>query len=107
HILSLAARNFDESPGEAAPAAAQAVRQAPIGAGAGLGIGAAHSARSRTITIPATPADEPAVEWRRVGKAIASVRRTISHLRKSTAREIGEDEAADSRAPQLTPHDSA
>jgi len=55
HILSLAARNFDESPGEAAPAPAQAVRQAPIGAGAGLGIGPAHSARSGTITIPDTP----------------------------------------------------
>ena len=107
HILSLAARNFDESPGEAAPAPAQAVRQAPIGAGAGLGIGPAHSARSGTITIPDTPADEPAVEWRRVGKAIASVRRTISHLRTRTAREIGEAEAAIFDAHQLMLDDSA
>src|SRR6478736_510862 len=107
HILSLAARNFDESPGEAAPAPAQAVRQAPIGAGAGLGIGPAHSARSGTITIPDTPADEPAVEWRRVGKAIASVRRTISHLRTRTAREIGEAEAAIFDAHQLLLDDAA
>ena len=107
HILSLAARNFDESPGEAPPAPAQAVRQAPIGAGAGLGIGPAHSARSGTITIPDTPADEPAVEWRRVGKAIASVRRTISHLRTRTAREIGEAEAAIFDAHQLMLDDSA
>jgi len=107
HILSLAARNFDESPGEAAPAPAQAARQAPIGTGAGLGIGPAHSARSGTITIPDTPADEPAVEWRRVGKAIASVRRTISHLRTRTAREIGEAEAAIFDAHQLMLDDSA
>ena len=107
HILSLAARNFDESPGEAAPAPEQTVRQAPIGAGAGLGIGPAHSARSGTITIPDTPADEPAVEWRRVGKAIASVRRTISHLRTRTAREIGEAEAAIFDAHQLLLDDSA
>src|SRR6201991_3286370 len=107
HILSLAARNFDESPGEAAPVPEPPVRQAPIGAGAGLGIGPAPSARSGTITIPDTAADEPAVEWRRVGKAIASVRRTISHLRTRTAREIGEAEAAIFDAHQLLLDDSA
>src|ERR1700754_768991 len=107
HILSLAARSFDESPGDAPPAPEQTVRQAPIGAGAGLGIGPAPSARSGTITIPDTAADEPAVEWRRVGKAIASVRRTISHLRTRTAREIGEAEAAIFDAHQLLLDDSA
>ena len=107
HILSLAARSFDESPNDAPPAPEQTVRQAPIGAGAGLGIGPAHSARSGTITIPDTPADEPAVEWRRVGKAIASVRRTISRLRTRTAREIGEAEAAIFDAHQLLLDDSA
>ena len=107
HILSLAARSFDESPDDAPPAPEQTVRQAPIGAGAGLGIGPAHSARSGTITIPDTPADEPAVEWRRVGKAIASVRRTISRLRTRTAREIGEAEAAIFDAHQLLLDDSA
>jgi multiphosphoryl transfer protein len=107
HILSLAARNFDESPGEAAPPPEPTVRQAPIGAGAGLGIGPAHSARSGAITIPGTPADEPAVEWRRVGKAIASVRRTIGHLRTRTAREIGEAEAAIFDAHQLLLDDAA
>jgi multiphosphoryl transfer protein len=107
HILSLAARTFDESPGEAAPAPEPAVRQAPIGAGAGLGIGPAHSARSGAITIPETPADEPAVEWRRVGKAIASVRRTISQLRTRTARDLGEAEAAIFDAHQLLLDDAA
>src|ERR1700754_3289956 len=107
HILALAGRSFDESPGDSAPAPEQAVRQAPIGAAAGLGIGPAHSARSGTITIPDTPADEPAVEWRRLGKAIASVRRPISHLRTRTAREIGEAEAAIFDAHQLLLDDSA
>jgi phosphocarrier protein FPr len=107
HILSLAARNFDESPGEAAPPPRPTVRQGPIGAGAGLGIGPAHSARSGAITIPDTPADEPAVEWRRVGRAIASVRRTISELRKRTARDVGEAEAAIFDAHQLLLDDAA
>jgi multiphosphoryl transfer protein len=107
HILSLAARNFDESPGEAAPAPQPAVRQAPIAAGPGLGIGPAHTARLGAITIPDTPADEPAVEWRRLGKAIAAVRRTISQLRTRTARDVGETEAAIFDAHQLLLDDAA
>jgi multiphosphoryl transfer protein len=107
HILALAARNFDESPGEVAPATEAAVRQAPIGAGPGLGIGPAHSARSSVVTIPDTPADEPAAEWRRLGKAIAAVRRTISQLRTRTAHDIGEAEAAIFDAHQLLLDDAA
>jgi multiphosphoryl transfer protein len=107
HVLSLAARHFDESLTEAAPAPEPAVRQAPIGAAPGLGIGPARSARLGTITIPDTPADEPAVEWRRVGKAIAAVRRTISQLRTRTAREVGEAEASIFDAHQLLLDDAA
>jgi multiphosphoryl transfer protein len=107
HILSLAARNFDESPGEAAPAPEPTARQAPIGAGPGLGIGPARSARTGAITIPDIPADEPAVEWRRLGKAIAAVRRTISQLRTRTARDVGEAEAAIFDAHQLLLDDAA
>jgi multiphosphoryl transfer protein len=107
HILALAARNFDESPAEAAPSTEPAARQAPIGAGPGLGIGPAHSARSSVVTIPDTPADEPAVEWRRLGKAIAAVRRTISQLRTRTARDVGEAEAAIFDAHQLLLDDAA
>ena len=107
HILSLAARNFDESPGDAAPAPQPAVRHAPIAAGPGLGIGPAHSARLGAITIPDTPADEPAVEWRHLGKAIAAVRRTISQLRTRTARDVGETEAAIFDAHQLLLDDAA
>jgi multiphosphoryl transfer protein len=107
HILALAARNFDESLGEAAPTPEPSTQQAPIGAGPGLGIGPARSARLGAITIPDIPADEPAVEWRRLGKAIASVRRTISQLRTRTAREVGEAEASIFDAHQLLLDDAA
>ena len=83
------------------------MRQAPIAAGPGLGIGPAHSARLGAITVPDTPADEPAVEWRRLGKAIAAVRRTISQLRTRTARDVGEAEAAIFDAHQLLLDDAA
>jgi multiphosphoryl transfer protein len=107
HILSLAARNFDESAVEASPPPEPAVRQAPIGAGPGLGIGPVRSMRMGAVTIPDAPADEPAVEWRRLGKAIASVRRTISQLRTRTAREVGEAEASIFDAHQLLLDDAA
>lgn len=93
-ILSLAARNFDESPDDTTRVPGPRARQAQIAAGPGLGIGPAHSARLGAITIPDTPADEPAVEWRRLGTAIAAVRRTTSQLRTRTARDAGEAEAA-------------
>jgi phosphocarrier protein FPr len=107
HILSLAARNFDELTVDTAPAAEPTVRQAPISAAPGLGIGPAHSARLGAITIPDTPAEEPAVEWRRLGKAIASVRRSISQLRTRTARDVGEAEASIFDAHQLLLDDAA
>jgi multiphosphoryl transfer protein len=107
HVLSLAARDFDESPTEAAPAPEPSVRQTPVGAAPGLGIGPARSARLGAITIPDAPADEPAVEWRRLGKAIAAVRRTISQLRTRTAREVGEAEASIFDAHQLLLDDAA
>ena len=94
HILALAARRFDESLTDVAPAPETPVHHAPVGARPGLGIGPARSARLGPITIPDVPADEPAVEWRRLGKAIATVRRTISQLRTRTAREVGEAEAS-------------
>ncbi len=89
------------------PRRSRTVRQAPIGAGPGLGIGPARSMRMGAITIPDAPADEPAVEWRRLGKAIASVRRTISQLRTRTAREVGEAEASIFDAHQLLLDDAA
>jgi len=105
HVLSLAARNFDESTVDTVPVPEPT--QAPIAAAPGLGIGPARSARSAAITIPDIPAEEPAVEWRRLGKAIAAVRRSISQLRTRTARDVGEAEAAIFDAHQLLLDDAA
>ena len=80
--VALAARNFDESPAAAQPASEPAARQAPIGAAPGLGIGPARSARLGAIDVSRTrPPRRRRSEWRRLGKAIAAVRRTISQLR--------------------------
>ncbi|AGB22113.1 phosphotransferase system HPr (HPr) family protein [Mycobacterium sp. JS623] len=107
HILALAARNFDESVEETALAPEPTARLTPIGAAPGLGIGPAHSARLGDITIPDTPAGKPAVEWRGLSMAIATVRRTISQLRARTAHDVGESEAAIFDAHQLLLDDAA
>ena len=102
HILALAARHFDEPLTQTPEVTARVTPpQAPVGASPGLGIGPARSARLQPITIPDTPAEDPTTEWRRVSKAIAVVRRTISELRTRTAREVGEVEAAIFDAHQL------
>jgi phosphocarrier protein FPr len=107
HVLALAGRNFDESLNATTPVAEPTVAHAPIGAGPGLGIGPARSARLAPIEMPDERAEEPAVEWRRLSKAIATVRRTISQLRTTTAREVGETEAAIFDAHQLLLDDDA
>lgn len=102
HVLALAARNFDETIESVAPVVAtESVSRHPIGASPGLGIGPARSARLGPIDVPDVPAEDPGTEWRRVSKAIAAVRRTISQLRSRTAREVGEAEAAIFDAHQL------
>jgi phosphocarrier protein FPr len=105
-ILALAARHFDEPLTGAAPASLEAPSH-PIGASPGLGIGPARSARLARIDIQDVPAEAPANEWRRVGDAIAVVRRTIGQLRMRTARELGEAEASIFDAHQLLLDDSA
>lgn len=107
HILALAARSFDESPAGAPALAPPPAQQMPIGASPGLGIGPARSARLGPVTVPDVPGEDPAVEWRRLGKAIAAVRRTISQLRIRTARDVGETEAAIFDAHQLLLDDTA
>ena len=115
HVLALARRNFDEALTDAAlttPASAQHVgtpsaHGGPIGASPGLGIGPARSARRGPVSIPDVPAEEPAVEWRRLGKAIATVRRAIGQLRSRTARDVGEAEASIFDAHQLLLDDDA
>ncbi|MBB6377642.1 phosphocarrier protein FPr [Pseudonocardia eucalypti] len=94
HILALAARNFDETdeaPAEVAPAI---LSREPRAASPGVGIGPARSTRFGPIEVPDETADDPATEWRRLGKALAAVRRNVRQLRVRTARELSEDEAA-------------
>ncbi|MBU8812127.1 phosphoenolpyruvate--protein phosphotransferase [Mycolicibacterium goodii] len=107
HILSLAARDFDEGDAAPPPATPVATAHAPIGASPGLGIGPACSARQRTVDIPDTPATDPAAEWRRLGTAIADVRRAIGALRAATSRDVGQSEAAIFDAHQLLLDDDA
>ncbi|MGE0780037.1 phosphoenolpyruvate--protein phosphotransferase [Mycolicibacterium sp.] len=104
HILALAARHFDEPLADAPVRQADppvTARQSPIGASPGLAIGPARIAGLRPIAIPEIAAADPATELRRVSKAIAGVRRTISQLRARTAREVGEAEASIFDAHQL------
>jgi phosphocarrier protein FPr len=106
HVLALAGRHFDEALEDTAPPTPTA-HGGPIGASPGLGIGPARSARLGPLSIPDVPAEEPAVEWRRLGKAIATVRRAISQLRSRTARDVGEAEASIFDAHQLLLDDDA
>lgn len=101
NILDLAARNFDESATEPAPAPVVATPHAPIGAGPGLGIGPAHHARLGTPAVPDTPGEDPDAEWRRLETALAEVRTAITAVRARTAREVGESEASIFDAHQL------
>ena len=105
-ILALAARHFDEPLTGATLAPPEAPSQ-PIGASLGLGIGPARSAQLAPIALQDGPAEDPALEWRRLGNAIAVVRRAISQLRTRTAREVGEAEASIFDAHQLLLDDSA
>ncbi|GEC21329.1 multiphosphoryl transfer protein [Pseudonocardia hydrocarbonoxydans] len=95
HLLALAARDFDEGPAPAVerPAAAPAGR--PLPASPGVGIGPAWSVPATPVEVPvAPPADDPAVEWRRLKEAIATVRRAVQRIRAGAVREVGEPAAA-------------
>jgi phosphoenolpyruvate-protein phosphotransferase/dihydroxyacetone kinase phosphotransfer subunit len=105
-ILALAARHFDEPLTAAAPAPPEALSH-PVGASPGLGIGPARSVRLAPIVVQDFPAEDPALEWRRLGNAIAVVRRMISQLRTRTARDLGQAEASIFDAHQLLLDDSA
>ncbi|MDT7710047.1 MAG: multiphosphoryl transfer protein [Pseudonocardiales bacterium] len=122
HLLTLAARGFDEATGstqaagdgvagsgvgtggnEAAtkgtatgrPAYAEvASADAPLPASPGVGIGPAWPMRLAPVDVAETPAEDPATEWRRLNQSIATVRRNIGRVRARAAREVGEADAA-------------
>jgi phosphoenolpyruvate-protein phosphotransferase/dihydroxyacetone kinase phosphotransfer subunit len=109
HVLALAARRFDEvagaagvptglgadSRGRATDIDSPTTAVEPRPASPGIGIGPSWTVGAPTVDLPAdaTPAADPAAEWRRVRGAVAAVRRETVQTRARTAREIGEAEA--------------
>ena len=97
HLLTLAARRFDEPLEEASePVAASAAHSAsgPLPASPGIGIGPVRRLSAVPVDLDRQPTGEPAVEWRRIVEAVAAARRDIEHVRVVTAREVGPEQAS-------------
>jgi len=97
HLLTLAARRFDESPEEAVVPPAQARRASasgPLPASPGIAIGPARRLSAVPVDVDRAPVGEPAAEWRRVVEAVAAVRRDVEHVRVVTARDVGAEPAS-------------
>ena len=97
HLLTLAARRFDETLDEAAepPAEARAASASgPLAASPGIAIGPVRLLTAVPIDLERDPVGEPAAEWRRIVEAVAAVRRDIEHVRVVSAREVGTAQAS-------------
>jgi len=97
HLLTLAARRFDESPDEVLVPPAQARRASasgPLPASPGIAIGPVRRLSAVPVDVDRAPVGEPAAEWRRVVEAVAAVRRDVEHVRVVTARDVGAEEAS-------------
>jgi multiphosphoryl transfer protein len=95
HLLSLAARRFDEVD-DTNPVPAPDVATAgagPVAASPGIAIGPVSRLTAPPVDTDETEVGDPATEWRRVAEAVAEVRRDIEHLRALTVREVGAAEA--------------
>ncbi len=97
HLLTLAARRFDETMEE--PAVPQAPRPAasvsgPLPASPGIAIGPVRRLTAVPVDVDQEPVGEPAAEWRRIVESVAAVRRDIEHVRVITAREVGAEQAS-------------
>jgi phosphocarrier protein FPr len=96
HLLTLAARKFDETVEEAAePPAASRVTSigGPLAASPGIAIGPVRRLTAVPVDVDRQPVGEPAAEWRRIVESVAAVRRDIEHVRVVTAREVGGGQA--------------
>ena len=97
HLLTLAARRFDETVDEAAeppaPSAAASV-SGPLPASPGIAIGPVRRLTAVPVDLDQEPVGEPAAEWRRIVESVAAVRRDIEHVRVVTAREVGAEQAS-------------
>jgi len=97
HLLTLAARRFDEPPDEVLVPPAQARRASasgPLPASPGIAIGPVRRLSAVPVDVDRAPVGEPAAEWRRVVEAVAAVRRDVEHVRVVTARDVGAEEAS-------------
>ena len=97
HLLTLAARRFDEPLDESGgPFEASAARSVsgPLPASPGIAIGPARRLSAAPIDLDRQTSGEPVAEWRRIVEAVAAVRRDIEHLRVLTAREAGPEKAS-------------
>ncbi|RNM13897.1 phosphoenolpyruvate--protein phosphotransferase [Nocardioides pocheonensis] len=97
HLLTLAARRFDETAEEAAePVATGPARSVggPLPASPGIAIGPVRRLSAVPVDLDQGPRGEPAAEWRRIVEAVAAVRRDIEHVRVVTAREVGTEQAS-------------
>ena len=97
HLLTLAARRFDETLEEvAAPPARSAASSVtgPLPASPGIAIGPVRRLTATPVDVDQDPLGEPAAEWRRIVESVAAVRRDIEHVRVVTAREVGAEQAS-------------
>lgn len=97
HLLTLAARRFDESPEEAAAPPAPARNASPSGplpASPGIAIGPVRRLTAVPVDLGQETVGEPAAEWRRIVESVAAVRREIEHVRIVTTREVGAEQAS-------------
>ncbi len=96
HLLTLAARRFDEAaeeaPEHAAPPRTASV-SGPLPASPGIAFGPVRRLTAVPVELDQEPVGEPAAEWRRIVESVATVRRDIEHVRVVTAREAGAEQA--------------
>ena len=97
HLLTLAARRFDETVEETAEPQVQAGAASisgPLPASPGIAIGPVRRLTAVPVDLDQEPVGEPAAEWRRIVESVAAVRRDIEHVRVVTAREVGAEQAS-------------
>ncbi len=104
HLLTLAARGFDETPvrdrddpvagrTRREPGTSESIRRSPLPASPGIGVGPARRKEFAPVDIPDACLDDPAAEWRRFQAAIAAVGHHLQRVRARVACELGESDA--------------
>ncbi|GAA0807833.1 phosphoenolpyruvate--protein phosphotransferase [Spirilliplanes yamanashiensis] len=94
HLLVLAASGFGEHTQDAvAPPAPRRPAGAGVPASPGIGVGPVWHDRGAPVVVPAETSRGAETEWRRIGDAVAAVRRAVQRVRADTARVAGDAEA--------------